>query len=445
MNAVVNFKFGKTNSGAIIRTAGKIVVRVQPGGSRRCAFASANAFLQNTPTSPPGKRKSSMNLHEYQSKRLFADYGIPVPRGVPAKTADEACEAAEGLGGDLWVVKAQVHAGGRGKAGGVKLARSLDEVRRFSSEMLGRQLVTHQSGPEGLPVNVVYVEAGSEIERELYLSMLIDREVSKISFIASAAGGMDIEKVAAETPEKIFTVAISPAAGLQDFQARQLAYGLGLDKGQGKQFADLIRRLYRLFLETDASLVEVNPLIVTKSGDVVALDAKINIEDNALFRQKKLTELRDPTQEDPAEREAAEHDLNYVSLDGDIACMVNGAGLAMATMDIIKLHGGEPANFLDVGGGATSERVTEAFKLILSNEKVNAILVNIFGGIVRCDLIAQGIIDAVKGVGVAVPVVVRLEGTNVEKGRKLLAASGFDIITAGDLTDAAKKVVAAAA
>ena len=386
-----------------------------------------------------------MNLHEYQSKRLFADYGIPVPQGTPAKTSDEAVKAAEELGGNVWVVKAQVHAGGRGKAGGIKLARSADEVRRYASDMLGTQLVTHQSGPEGLPVNVVYVESGSEIERELYLSMLIDREVSKISFIASAAGGMDIEKVAAETPEKIFTVAVSPAAGLQDFQARQLAYGLGLDKAQGKQFADLIRRLYRLFLDCDASLVEVNPLIVTKAGDVVALDAKINIEDNALFRQKKLVELRDPTQEDATEREAAQHDLNYVSLDGDIACMVNGAGLAMATMDIIKLHGGQPANFLDVGGGATSERVTEAFKLILSNENVNAILVNIFGGIVRCDLIAEGIIDAVKQVGVNVPVVVRLEGTNVEKGRKLLAGSGFDIIAASDLTDAAKKVVAAAA
>ncbi|HEX6259173.1 MAG TPA: ADP-forming succinate--CoA ligase subunit beta [Woeseiaceae bacterium] len=386
-----------------------------------------------------------MNLHEYQSKRLFADYGIPVPQGMPAKTSDEAVTVAEKLGGSLWVVKAQVHAGGRGKAGGVKLARSLDEVGRYAGDMLGTQLVTHQSGPEGLPVNVVYVESGSDIDRELYLSMLIDREVSKVAFIASAAGGMDIEKVAADTPEKIFTVAVSPAAGLQDFQARQLAYGLGLDKAQARQFTDLIRCLYRLFLECDASLVEVNPLIVTKSGDIVALDAKINIEDNALFRQQRLTELRDPTQEDATEREAAQHDLNYVSLDGDIACMVNGAGLAMATMDIIKLHGGEPANFLDVGGGATSERVTEAFKLILSNEKVSAILVNIFGGIVRCDLIAEGIVDAVKQVGVTVPVVVRLEGTNVEKGRELLAASGFDIIAAGDLTDAAKKVVAAAA
>jgi len=386
-----------------------------------------------------------MNLHEYQSKRLFADYGIPVPKGIAAKTAAEAAGAAEELGGELWVVKAQVHAGGRGKAGGVKLARSIDEVRGYADDMLGTRLVTHQSGPEGLPVNIVYVESGSDIERELYLSMLLDRDVGKVSFIASAAGGMDIEKVAAETPEKIFTVAISPAAGLQDFQARQLAYGLGLDKSQSRQFADLIQRLYRLFLECDASLVEVNPLIVTKGGNVVALDAKINIEDNALFRQKRLGELRDPSQEDEMERDAAEHDLNYVSLDGDIACMVNGAGLAMATMDIIKLHGGEPANFLDVGGGATSERVTAAFKLILSNRNVKAILVNIFGGIVRCDLIAEGIVGAVEQVGVGVPVVVRLEGTNVDKGRELLASSGFDIITAGDLTDAAQKVVAAAA
>jgi succinyl-CoA synthetase beta subunit len=386
-----------------------------------------------------------MNLHEYQSKKLFADYGIPVPRGIAATTPDEAFRAAEELGGGLWVVKAQVHAGGRGKAGGVKLARTVDEVRRYADGLLGSQLVTHQSGPEGLPVNIVYIEAGSEIERELYLSMLIDREVSKVSFIASAGGGMDIEKVAAETPEKIFTVAVSPATGLQDYQARQLAGGLGLDKAQSRQFADLIRRLYRLFLECDASLVEVNPLIVTRSGDVIALDAKINIEDNALFRQKRLAELRDPSQEDAMEREAARHDLNYVSLDGDIACMVNGAGLAMATMDIIKLHGGEPANFLDVGGGATSERVTAAFKLILSNENVNAILVNIFGGIVRCDLIAEGIVGAVKEAGVRVPVVVRLEGTNVDKGRELLASSGFDIIAAGDLADAARKVVAAAA
>ena len=385
-----------------------------------------------------------MNLHEYQSKRLFAEYGIPVPRGIPVKSPNAAVAAAKELGGELWVVKAQVHAGGRGKAGGVKLARTRDEVRQFAEGMLGTQLVTHQSGPEGLPVNVVYVESGSDIDRELYLSMLVDREVSRVSFIASAAGGMDIEKVAAETPEQIFTVAIAPDAGLQDYQARQLAFGLGLNTRQMRQFGDIVQRLYKLFDECDASLVEVNPLIVTKGGDVVALDGKINIDSNALYRQPKLVELRDITQEDDKERAAAAHDLNYVSLDGDIACMVNGAGLAMATMDLIKLHGGEPANFLDVGGGATKERVAEAFKLILSNKNVTAILVNIFGGIVRCDLIAEGIISAVKEVGVSVPVVVRLEGTNVDKGRELLAGSGLDIISADDLTDAAKKVVAAA-
>jgi succinyl-CoA synthetase beta subunit len=386
-----------------------------------------------------------MNLHEYQSKRLFADYGIPVPEGFPAETPDEAVEAAKKLGGDLWVVKAQVHAGGRGKAGGVKLARSLDEVREFAAGMLGTQLVTHQSGPEGLPVNVVYVEAGSDIARELYLSMLVDREASRVAFIASAAGGMDIEQVAEETPEKIVTVAIAPDAGLMDYQARQLAYGLGLEKSQMRPFGEILKNLYRMYLETDASLVEVNPLITTPAGDIVALDAKINIDGNALFRQPKLLEMRDVSQEDPREREAAEHDLNYVSLDGNIACMVNGAGLAMATMDLIKLHGGQPANFLDVGGGATSERVAEAFKLILSNDNVKAILVNIFGGIVRCDLIAEGIISAVKEIGVSVPVIARLEGTNVEKGRQLLEEIDLDIIAASDLTDAAKKAVAAAA
>ena len=349
------------------------------------------------------------------------------------------------MGGNLWVVKAQIHAGGRGKAGGVKLAKSPEEVQQYASEMLGTMLVTHQSGPEGLPINVVYVEAGSDIDRELYLSMLVDREVSQVSFIASAAGGMDIEQVAEETPEQILTVAISPENGVQEEQAQKLSAGLGLNETQSGQFADLIDKLYRLFMECDASLVEVNPLIITGSGDVLALDAKINIEDNALFRQERLLELRDPSQEDEKEREAAEHDLNYVSLDGDIACMVNGAGLAMATMDLIKLHGGEPANFLDVGGGATSERVASAFKLILSNRNVRAILVNIFGGIVRCDLIAQGIISAVKEVGVRVPVVVRLEGTNVIKGRTLLAESGLDIIAADDLTDAAQKAVASAA
>ena len=386
-----------------------------------------------------------MNLHEYQSKRLFAEYGIPVPRGIAVKSPNAAADAASELGGDLWVVKAQVHAGGRGKAGGVKLARSKTEVHDYADAMLGTQLVTHQSGPEGMPVNVVYVEQGSSIARELYLSMLVDRELSRVSFIASAAGGMDIEQVAAETPEKIFSIGVAPDAGLQDYQARQLAFGLELDKLQMRQFGDLIKRMYKLYQELDATLVEVNPLIVTEGGDVVALDAKINIDSNALYRQPKLVELRDITQEDDKEREAAAHDLNYVSLDGDIACMVNGAGLAMATMDLIKLHGGEPANFLDVGGGATKERVAEAFKLILSNTNVKAILVNIFGGIVRCDLIAEGIIAAVQEVGVSIPVVVRLEGTNVEKGRELLAASGLDIIAADDLTDAAKKAVAAAA
>ena len=385
-----------------------------------------------------------MNLHEYQSKQLFASYGIPVPRGIPAQTASAAVKAAEELGGNFWVVKAQIHAGGRGKAGGVKLARTLDEVREFADGMLGTRLVTHQSGPEGLPVNIVYVEEGSGIERELYLSMLVDREVGRVSFIASAAGGMDIEKVAEETPEKIFSITIAPDAGLQDYQARQLAFGLGLDKQQMRQFGDILQKLYRLYLECDASLVEVNPLITTREGDVVALDGKINIDSNALYRQPKLVEMRDESQEDEKEREAAEHDLSYVSLDGNIACMVNGAGLAMATMDLIKLHGGEPANFLDVGGGATSERVAEAFKLILSNDNVAAILVNIFGGIVRCDLIAEGIISAVREMGVSVAVIVRLEGTNVEKGRQLLADSGLDIKAADDLTDAAKKAVAAA-
>jgi succinyl-CoA synthetase beta subunit len=376
---------------------------------------------------------------------LFADYGITVPRGIPADSADAAVKAAEELGGDLWVVKAQAHTGGRGKAGGVKLARTLDEVREFADEMLGMTLVTYQTGPDGLPVNIVYVEEGSEIERELYLSMLVDREVSRISFIASAAGGMDIEKVAAETPEKIFSVSVAPDAGLQDYQARQLAFGLGLDKNQMRQFGDLVRKLYNLYVDTDSSLIEVNPLITNTAGDVIALDGKINIDSSAMFRQAEIAKLRDPSQEDEAERKAAEHDLNYVSLDGNIACMVNGAGLAMATMDLIKLHGGDPANFLDVGGGATAERVAAAFKLILSNENVAAILVNIFGGIVRCDLIAEGIISAVKEVGVSVPVVVRLEGTNVDKGRELLANSGLDIISADDLTDAAKKAVASAA
>jgi succinyl-CoA synthetase beta subunit len=394
---------------------------------------------------PNGLQTKRMNLHEYQSKALFAEYGIPVPQGYPASTPQEALDAARKLGGDLWVVKAQVHAGGRGKAGGVKLCHSEEEVGEHAGNMLGTQLVTHQSGPEGLPVNIVYVEAGSDIAAELYLSLLVDRDVGQVSFIASAAGGMDIEQVASDTPEQIFTVAVDPGKGLTDAQAAELSGGLGFDQQQQGQFRNLLEKLYKLFIDCDASLVEINPLIVTKAGDVIALDAKINIEDNALFRQERLLELRDLSQEDEHEREAAEHDLNYVSLDGEIACMVNGAGLAMATMDLIKLHGGEPANFLDVGGGATSERVAEAFKLVLSNRNVAAILVNIFGGIVRCDLIAEGIISAVREVGVSVPVIVRLEGTNVIRGRQLLASSGLDIIAADDLTDAAQKAVAAAA
>ena len=384
-----------------------------------------------------------MNLHEYQSKQLFAEYDIPVPEGIPVHTAEDAAKAAGEIGGSVWVVKAQVHAGGRGKAGGVKLVDSPEAANEATQAMLGSRIVTHQTGPEGLPVTTVLIEAGSRIARELYLSLLVDRETERVVFMASAAGGMDIEEVAATEPEKIFTVAVHPAAGLQGYQARQLAFGLGLEPSQIKQFTGIVNALYRLFEERDASLVEINPLIVTEEGDIVALDGKINVEENALHRQARLIKWRDPSQEDEKENEAAAHGLNYVSLDGDIDCMVNGAGLAMATMDLIKLEGGEPANFLDVGGGATAERVAEAFKIILSNENVRAILVNIFGGIVRCDLIAEGVITAVKEVGVKVPVVVRLEGTNVDTGRALLAESGLDIIAADDLTDAARKAVAA--
>ena len=385
-----------------------------------------------------------MNLHEYQAKQLFARYGVPVTRGEVASTPALAAAAADRLGGDLWVVKAQVHAGGRGKAGGVKLARSSEEVRAAAKTMLGQRLTTKQTGADGLPINQVFVEAGSQIARELYLSMLVDRGRERIAVMVSQDGGMDIEEVAANTPERIITIAVHPAAGLQPYQARQLGFALELDSAQMKQFIPLVQNLYRLFDASDASLVEINPLIVNTDGQLLALDAKINIEDNALFRQPDLQAWRDPTQEDPMERSAAEHDLNYVSLDGNIACMVNGAGLAMATMDLIKLHSGEPANFLDVGGGATPERVAAAFKIILSNPAVAAILVNIFGGIVRCDDIASGIIQAVREIGISVPVVVRLEGTNVEAGKSLLADSGLDIVAAEDLTDAARKVVAAA-
>ena len=386
----------------------------------------------------------SMNLHEYQAKEVFAAYGIPVPAGRVAATPDEAVAAAEALGGSIWVVKAQVHAGGRGKAGGVKLARDTAAVRDAAKAMLGTRLATKQTGPEGLPVDRVYVETGSAIEREIYLSLTLNREKGRIAMVGSAAGGMDIEEVAEHSPEKITTVNIHPAAGLQPNQCRRMAFALGFKGEQIAQFQKIAMALYQLYLDKDASLLEVNPLIVTKAGDLVALDAKINIDANATYRQKALSAMRDTAQEDPMELQASQHDLNYVSLDGDIACMVNGAGLAMATMDLIKLHGGSPANFLDVGGGASAERVTVAFKLILSNPRVKAILVNIFGGIVRCDLIAEGVITAVKNVGVKVPVVVRLEGTNAEKAREMLAASGLKVIAAKDLTDAAQKVVAAA-
>lgn len=386
-----------------------------------------------------------MNLHEYQSKELFAQYGIPVPRGKVASTPDEAVAAARELGGSVWVVKAQVHAGGRGKAGGVKLCRTTEEVAAAAAGMFGTRLVTHQTGPEGLPVSLVYVEVGSNIAREIYLSLLLNRDRSRLSFIASSAGGMDIEEVAAHHPEQILRAEVHPAAGLQSYQCRQLAFGLGLHGSQVAEFEKIARGIYSIYLDKDASLVEVNPLIVTRDGAVLALDAKVNIDANAVYRQQAVAAYRDPSQEDPMERQASEHDLNYVSLGGDIACMVNGAGLAMATMDLIKLHGGEPANFLDVGGGATSERVTAAFRLILSNPKVRAVLVNIFGGIVRCDLIADGIINAVKNVGVKVPVIVRLEGTNADVARAALAQSGLAITAANDLTDAATKSVRLAA
>ena len=385
-----------------------------------------------------------MNLHEYQAKDVFRSFGIPVPAGRVAGSPEEAVAAAQSLGGPIWVVKAQVHAGGRGKAGGVKVVRDLNAVRAAAVGMLGTRLVTPQTGAEGLPVDKVYVESGSDIARELYLSLTLNRDKGRIALIASVAGGMDIEEVAAHTPEKIVSINVHPATGLQPYQCRKLAFALGFEGQQIGAFQKLATALFQLYLERDASLVEINPLIVTKAGELLALDAKINIDDNALFRQPALAAARDTAQEDPMEHRAAEHDLNYVSLDGNIACMVNGAGLAMATMDLIKLHGGKPANFLDVGGGATSERVTAAFQLILSNPNVQAILVNIFGGIVRCDLIAEGVINAVKHVGVKVPVVVRLEGTNAPQARAMLAKSGLTITPAGDLTDAARKAVSLA-
>jgi len=384
-----------------------------------------------------------MNLHEFQAKQLFAQYGIPVPDAQVATTIKEALATAKKLGGTEWMIKAQVHAGGRGKAGGVVKAGSLAELENATERLLGSRLVTPQSGPEGQPINQVLIEIPSQIASEYYLGMLVDRSTSRVVFMASTAGGMNIEDVARETPEKILTVAIHPAAGLQGYQCRQLAFGLGLEK-QLKSLMNIMQGMYRLFLENDLSLVEINPLVLTTDDQLLALDAKINIDDSGLFRHPALQALRDPSQEDDKENRAHQHGLNYVSLDGNIGCMVNGAGLAMATMDLIQLHGGNPANFLDVGGGTTAEKVAEAFKLIISDPKVKAILVNIFGGIVRCDLIAEGIIQAVRETGLNLPVVVRLEGTNVKQGKALLQDSGLDIVAADGLSDAATKVVNAA-
>jgi succinyl-CoA synthetase beta subunit len=385
-----------------------------------------------------------MNFHEYQAKELFVQFGIPVPQGIVATTPDLAVEAARQIGGDQWVVKAMIHAGGRGKAGGVKLVKTLTQVRDAASKMLGTRMVTYQSGGRGLPVNQILVTEATEISKELYLSMLIDRTARAVTFIASPMGGVDIEQVAREHPEKIFTVEVNFMQSLQAFECRKLGFSMGLGAKQTAQLAKIMMAMFQLFNQCDMSLIELNPLVINSAGDLVALDGKLNCDDNALFRQPKLEAMRDISQEEPLEAQAAKHDLNYVSLDGNIACMVNGAGLAMATMDVIKLYGGEPANFLDVGGGATTERVTEAFKLILGNDKVKAILVNIFGGIVRCDLIAEGIIAAVKEVGINIPVVVRLEGTNVEKGRDMLKSSSLSLIPASDLADGAQKAVAAA-
>ena len=384
-----------------------------------------------------------MNIHEYQAKELLAKFGVAVPRGGVAYTAAEAVEVARRLGGPVWVVKAQIHAGGRGKAGGVKLVRSEDEVAAATRAMMGHELVTHQTGPEGREVKRVYVEEGCEIARELYLGLLIDRDTGRVTLIGSTEGGVEIEEVAAHSPEKILRVAIDPASGIQPFHARNIAFGLGLEGGQVAVAVKFVTGLHRAFCELDASVAEINPLVVTGAGELVALDAKMGFDDNALFRHPEIEALRDVDEEDPTELEAARHGLHYLKLDGNIGCMVNGAGLAMATMDIIKLHGAGPANFLDVGGGATRERVTTAFKMILSDPNVEGILVNIFGGIMRCDVIAEGIIAAAREVNLHVPLVVRLEGTNVDLGKRILQQSGLPILAGENLVDAAEKVVAA--
>ena len=384
-----------------------------------------------------------MNIHEYQAKQVLKSFGVPVPSGYVAFTPDEAVAAAEKLAGPVYVVKAQIHAGGRGKGGGVKVVKSIEDVRTEAERMLGMTLITPQTGAEGRLVKRIYVEEGSDIARELYLSAIVDRATSRISFIASTEGGMDIEEVAAETPEKILTISIDPAAGISAHHGRHIAFALGLSGDQVKQATKLITSVYNAVVEKDMALLEINPLVVTGAGDLICLDAKINFDSNALYRQADIVELRDLDEEDPAEVAASEFDLSYIKLDGKIGCMVNGAGLAMATMDIIKLYGSEPANFLDVGGGATKEKVTEAFKIIMSDSNVEGILVNIFGGIMRCDVIAEGVVAAARETQLAVPLVVRLAGTNVELGKKILAESGLTIIPADDLDDAAQKIVAA--
>lgn len=385
-----------------------------------------------------------MNLHEYQGKQLFREYGLPVSDGVAAETPNEAAAAADIIGGDKWVVKAQVHAGGRGKAGGVKLVSSKSEIEEFAQKWLGNNLVTYQTDENGQPVSRILVESVTAIDQELYLGAVVDRSSRRIVFMASTEGGVEIEKVAEETPEKILKAEIDPLCGAQPYQARELAFKLGLEGKQVKQFTKIFLGLAKMFEEKDLALLEINPLVITNDGDLHCLDAKINIDGNAMYRHPELKEMHDPSQEDEREAHAAQWELNYVALEGNIGCMVNGAGLAMGTMDIVKLHGGQPANFLDVGGGATKERVIEAFKIILSDENVSAVLINIFGGIVRCDLIAEGVIGAVEEVGVKVPVVVRLEGNNAELGAKVLADSGLNIIAATSLTDAAEQVVKAA-
>ena len=384
-----------------------------------------------------------MNIHEYQAKEVLRGFGVITGKGIPAFTVEEAVKAAETLGGPVWVVKSQIHAGGRGKGGGVKVVKSVDEVKTEAKRMLGMTLVTHQTGPEGKLVQRLYIEEGTAIARELYISILVDRETSRVAFIASTEGGMDIEKVAHDTPEKIITVQVDPAAGYAPYVGRRIAAAFKLEGDQVKQCVKMIGQLYKAFTDEDMSLLEINPLVVTKDGKLICLDAKINFDSNALDRHPEIKELRDLTEEDPKEIEASKYDLSYVALDGSIGCMVNGAGLAMATMDIIKLYGAEPANFLDVGGGATKEKVAAAFKIITADPKVKGILVNIFGGIMKCDVIAEGVIAAVKEVGLEVPLVVRLEGTNVELGKKIIAESGLNVIPADDLDDAASKIVKA--